>query len=145
MGVFLYNGSNRREDHILLHFHTVERSSYMCMTTNETKEQKFMMLPSVDFCFHSLAITRMREGRIVWCTVSNDTSLSCVNCGRRAKKAKALSLWPLTSRGTRIFIVVFLFLLSLRAGRFPEVSLHEKNRFFWREGCVRNAIQLAKA
>ena len=35
-------------------FHTVERSSYMCMTTNETKEQKFMMLPSVDFCFQEL-------------------------------------------------------------------------------------------
>ena len=26
----------------------------MCMTTNETKEQKFMMLPSVDFCFQEL-------------------------------------------------------------------------------------------
>lgn len=29
-------------------FHTVERSSYMC---KKTKEQKFIMLPSVDFCF----------------------------------------------------------------------------------------------
>ena len=32
-------------------FHTVERSSYMC---KKTKEQKFIMLPSVDFCFQEL-------------------------------------------------------------------------------------------
>ena len=32
-------------------FHTVERSSYMC---KKTKEQKFIMLPSVDFCFQDL-------------------------------------------------------------------------------------------
>lgn len=32
-------------------FHTVERSSCMC---KKTKEQKFIMLPSVDFCFQEL-------------------------------------------------------------------------------------------
>lgn len=38
-------------------FHTVERSNYMC---KRTKEQKFIMLPSVDFCFQEL----MEDGEV---------------------------------------------------------------------------------
>lgn len=44
--------------HVLLFFCTMERSSCMCMTKKETQkqsqEQKFIMLPSVDFCFQEL-------------------------------------------------------------------------------------------
>ena len=42
-------------------FHTVERSSYMC---KKTKEQKFIMLPSVDFCFQELMDEEVRRGFI---------------------------------------------------------------------------------